>query len=73
MTYEEIEYFCKRFDEINESKEPVRTNRLSFLMTDMEQAYNIPNFYTAAYSFNNPEVMKLYREVQHARFFKEVR
>ncbi|WP_200416313.1 hypothetical protein [Virgibacillus salexigens] len=73
MTHEELETLRKRFNSINESKEPVRSNRLSILMEDMEKAYNIPNFYSAAYSFNNPAVMKLYREVQHARFYKEVR
>ncbi len=73
MIHEDLETLRKRFNAINESKEPVRTNRLSQIITDMEQTYNIPNFYSAAYSFNNPEVMSLYREIQNARFFKEVR
>ncbi|GGJ61764.1 hypothetical protein [Virgibacillus salexigens] len=73
MTHEELEAFRNRFNEINESKEPVRTNRLSILMTDMEQTYNIPNFYSAAFNYHNPQVIKLYRQVSYARFFEGVK
>ncbi|MYL57398.1 hypothetical protein GLW20_07750 [Virgibacillus halodenitrificans] len=67
MTAEELEAFEERFKKIKEGKEPVRTTRLAVLMTDMEQCYNIPKLYSAAYAYHNPEVMKLYREISYAR------
>lgn len=61
--------FKERFEEIKQGKEPVRTNRLSALMTDMEQVYKIPCLFDATYASNNPVVMRLYREISRARRF----
>lgn len=67
MAIKDLEAFRNRFNEIKEGKEPMRTNRLVNLMNDLEQAYQIPATYSTAFQFNNPEVMRLYRDVSYAR------
>ena len=69
MTHEELQAFQDRYFEILEAKEPMRTNRLTNLMTDLEQCYNIPMMHNPAYASANPEVMNLYQSVSKSRQF----
>ena len=61
--------FKNRFEEIDKSKEPTRTKRLSTLMTDMEQVYRIPILKSGSGTVN-PQVMNLYKKVSKARSFE---
>ncbi|AUJ23150.1 hypothetical protein [Virgibacillus dokdonensis] len=70
MTQEELQSFRDRFDNIMQAPKRIRNKRLVTLMEDMERAYNIPLLYSAAYAFNNPEIMNLYRQVSYARDFE---
>ncbi|MGG4180824.1 hypothetical protein ABEW03_16200 [Virgibacillus pantothenticus] len=70
MTQEKLQSFHERFDNIMQTPKRIRNKRLVALMEDMERTYNIPLLYSAAYTFNNPEVMKLYRQVSYARDFE---
>ena len=67
-----IQEFEKRFDEIDKSKEPTRTKRLSNLMSDMEQVYRIPVQNDVEFNKNNIEVINLYKKVSMARSFEGV-
>ncbi|WP_424474812.1 hypothetical protein [Oceanobacillus kimchii] len=70
ITHEQLKSFRERFNAIDKSQEPIRTKRLVQLMNDLEQSYNIPTFYSAAFSSMNPEVMRLYKDVSNARQFE---
>ncbi|GIP61976.1 hypothetical protein J32TS6_05310 [Virgibacillus pantothenticus] len=70
MMQEKLQSFHERFDNIMQAPKRIRNKRLVTLMEDMERTYNIPLLYSAAYTFNNPEVMKLYRQVSYARDFE---
>ena len=69
VTVGEMFGFTKRFNEIVESdtSEQTKTSRLSILMTDLEQAYNIPMLNNEKFNKENPFVIQLYRAVSEAR------
>lgn len=69
MEQEELQRYRERFNEISSGHEPVRTTRLTTLMEDLQQVYGIPTMYSAAYSSNYPEIMRLYKDVSYARKF----
>lgn len=69
MTHEEFESFQTRYSEILQCDEPIRTERLATLMSDLEQSYSIPTLYNPTYEKLNPDVMQFYREVSAARNF----
>lgn len=69
MTVGEMLKYTNRLNEILTSPAPNRIKdiRLSNLMTDLEQAYNIPVFRNREFERENPFVMRLYRTVSEAR------
>lgn len=71
ITHEELETFRERLNEItsNSQSRLIRNTRLITLMEDLEQTYNIPVLYSAAFASRNPEVMRLYKDVSIARQF----
>lgn len=71
MTIGEMRGFTKRFNEIvtSDTSEKTKTERLSTLMTDLEQAYNIPSLNDEKFNEENPFVIRLYRTVSEARMF----
>ncbi|TFJ92172.1 hypothetical protein [Lentibacillus salicampi] len=68
----DLQQFQNRYFDILQSNEPMRTNRLVNLMTDMEQVYEIPILKRAEFERANPEVMHLYRLVSKSRNLEEV-
>lgn len=71
MTIGEMHGFTKRFNEIvtSDTSEKNKNERLSTLMTDLEQAYNIPSLNDEKFNEENPFVIQLYRTVSEARMF----
>lgn len=69
-TKSDLERFHDRFTQILEIAEPIRTNRLRNLMSDLEQAYDIPMLNNEAFNTCNPRVMDLYRAASRARNFE---
>ncbi|GAB3797208.1 hypothetical protein [Virgibacillus kimchii] len=69
MTNEELQAYRDRFAEILKCEEPIRTNRLTNLMNDLEWTYHIPTLGNPDYEKRHPEVMKLYRAVSVKRKF----
>ena len=65
-----LERFNNRYAQILETKEPTRTMRLTNLMNDMEQVYQIPMQRNEAFEQLNVRVMHLYRAVSRARDFE---
>ena len=65
-----LERFHNRYAQILETKEPTRTTRLTNLMNDMEQVYQIPMQRNEAFEQLNVRVMHLYRAVSRARDFE---
>lgn len=63
--------FKQRFDDIQSAKDiEIKRIRAEALMTDMENAFQIPIFGAdriQAFNFAFPEVLKFYREVSLAR------
>lgn len=68
MTTGEMHGFTKRFNEIMTSVN-LRERRLGNLMTDLEQAYNIPMLNNTEFNKQNPQLMQLYITVSEARTF----
>ena len=62
-----MKQYTDRFKEIMGGKKSLRDVRLANLMTDLEQAYNIPALVDVVYANNNPFVVRLYRTVSLAR------
>lgn len=62
-----LQEFEARFQEIDKSKEPFRTKRLSVLLTDMEQVYGITVTNIKKFEKHNPNTMALYKKVSAAR------
>lgn len=71
ITHKELESFRERLNEItsNHQSRLLRNTRLNTLMKDLKQTYNIPVLYSAAFASQNPEVMRLYKDVSMARQF----
>ncbi|EQB35014.1 hypothetical protein M948_18080 [Virgibacillus sp. CM-4] len=67
MSQKELQLYRERFIEIMWASKEVRDHRITALMDDMKKVYNIPDLYSAAFEFNNPEVMQLYREISYAK------
>ena len=65
-----LERFHDRYTQILETKEPTRTMRLTNLMNDLEQVYQIPKQRNEAFEQLNVRVMHLYRAVSRARNFE---
>ena len=65
-----LERFHDRYAQILETKEPTRTMRLTNLMNDLEQVYQIPKQRNEAFEQLNVRVMHLYRAVSRARNFE---
>ena len=65
-----LERFHDRYTQILETKEPTRTTRLTNLMDDLEQVYQIPTLYNLDFNSSNVRVMHLYRAVNRARDFE---
>jgi len=70
MSKEYLQVFKSRLDEVEEGPVEIKNTRLVTLMEDMEQTYDIPVLYDETYVNDNPEIMKLYREVSYARDFE---
>lgn len=68
-----LERFHDRYTQILETKEPMRTNRLTNLMDDLEQVYFIPMQRNEAFEQLNVRVMHLYRAASRARDLEGVR
>lgn len=69
MTFGEMLQYTNRLKEILESNAPqcIKDRRLANLMTDLEQAYNIPILRDQDFEKANPFLMQLYRTVSEAR------
>jgi len=69
MTFGEMLTYTNRLKEIIYSNAPqfIRDRRLANLMSDIEQAYNIPTLRDQEFEKENPFVMQLYRAVSEAR------
>jgi len=68
-----LERFHDRYTQILETKEPTRTTRLTNLMDDLEQVYQIPMRKNEAFEQLNVRVMHLYRAVSRAKILEGVR
>jgi len=55
--------------EIDKLKEPKRTLKLSELMTELEQVYNIPMLNNKVFNENNKALITLYQEISTSRKF----
>lgn len=78
MTTGEMHGFTKLFNEIMQTNPPncvdrvnesVRASRLENMMTDLEQAYEIPVLQDAQFNKQHPHLMQLYITVSEARTF----
>lgn len=67
LTVGEMLGLTKRFHEIQNCDSRVKDVRLANLMTDMEQAYDIPCLRNDEYNKKNPHVIAMYRAVSEAR------
>jgi|GEM_PF-1286151 len=69
MTTGEMLQYTNRLKEIIHSNAPqfIKDRRLANLMTDLEQAYNIPTLRDQEFEKENPFVMQLYRTISEAR------
>jgi hypothetical protein len=61
--------FNKRYEDIihSDSKEPMRSQRLTDLMTEMECEYKIPMIRTEAWEIQNKAVIVMYRKISKSR------
>ncbi len=61
--------FNKRYEDIihSEIKEPMRSQRLTDLMTEMECEYKIPLIRTEAWEIQNKAVIVMYRKISKSR------
>ncbi|MDX1806556.1 MAG: hypothetical protein R3267_05995 [Paenisporosarcina sp.] len=71
MKFGEMLGFTNRYKEIIKSKLPEKnkTMRLSYLMSDLEEAYSIPMLKNEQFEKAHPQLMQLYRTVSDAREF----
>jgi hypothetical protein len=69
-TKSDLERFHDRFTQILEIAGPSRTNRLTNLMNDLEDVYEIPGFNNETFNICNPRIMDLYRAAYHAKNFE---
>lgn len=69
MTTGEMRIWTERFNQILGGAQTLKDKRLAQLMTDLEQAYNIPILNNEDYNRENPFVYQLYRAVSEARSF----
>lgn len=67
MTFGEMRQWTERFNQILGGAQTLKDKRLANLMTDLEQAYDIPILNDEEYSRKNPFVVQLYRAVSEAR------
>ncbi|WNF33804.1 hypothetical protein RI196_03720 [Aeribacillus composti] len=67
MTVGEMLQYTNRFKEIMNGPNSLRDSRLVILMSDLEQAYNIPTLRDQEFEKQNPYLMQLYRTVSEAR------
>ena len=67
MTVGEMLKWTERFNQILGGAQTLRDKRLANLMTDLEQAYDIPILNDEEYNRKNPFVVQLYRAVSEAR------
>jgi len=67
MTAGEMLGYTKRLNAILGGYMGLRDQRLSQLMTDLEQAYNIPMLKDEQFEKENPFLMSLYRAVSDER------
>ena len=67
MTFGEMRQWTERFNQILGGAQCLKDKRLAQLMTDLEQAYNIPILNNEDYNRENPFVVQLYRAVSEAR------
>lgn len=69
---EMLEMHQERFEEIKECEDAeIREYRLGALMTDMEQAYDIPQtgvLRIEAFKVAYPDIMQLYKQVSESRW-----
>ena len=69
MTFGEMKAWTERFNQILGGAQCLKDKRLANLMTDLEQAYDIPILNDEEYNRKNPFVVQLYRAVSEARSF----
>lgn len=67
MTVGEMLKWTERFNQILGGAQTLKDKRLAQLMTDLEQAYDIPILNNEDYNRENPFVVQLYRAVSEAR------
>ena len=67
MTVGEMLGWTERFNQILGGAQTLRDKRLAQLMTDLEQAYDIPILNDEEYNRENQFVVQLYRAVSEAR------
>ena len=67
MTFGEMRIWTERFNQILGGAQTLKDKRLANLMTDLEQAYDIPILNDEEYNRKNPFVVQLYRAVSEAR------
>ena len=67
MTVGEMLKWTERFNQILGGAQCLKDKRLAQLMTDLEQAYNIPILNDEEYNRENPFVVQLYQAVSEAR------
>lgn len=67
MTFGEMLGWTRRFNQIIGGAQCLKDKRLANLMTDLEQAYQIPFLNDKAYNKLNPFVIQIYRAASEAR------
>lgn len=67
MTFGEMRQWTERFNQILGGAQCLKDKRLAQLMTDLEQAYNIPILNDEEWNKRNSFVYQLYRAVSEAR------
>jgi len=61
--------YRNEYYKIDKLKEPKRTLKLSELMTELEQVYNIPMLNNKDFNKNNKAIITLYQEISTSRKF----
>lgn len=71
MQKDKVESFREQFLMIKECKdERIRNKQLGVLMTEMENAFNIPWMRDEEYNRANPVVIRLYQDISNAKLTK---
>lgn len=62
-----VDYFRRLYKYLDSLEEPIRTSRLSALMTEMEGRFEIPMLNNEDFNLANADVMNLYWEISNSR------